>query len=184
MPGAAAGRMVAIREATLHDVVAITAIYAHHVETGTASFELAAPDVDEMARRYLEITAHGLPYLVAQRSPSEGTLAGYAYASLYRLRGGYRYTVEDSVYVHTDCTGEGVGKALLAAVVDRSTYLGYRQMLAIIGGADNVASIRLHASVGFEEVGRLANVGRKFNKWVDSVIMQRALGRGATTAAD
>jgi len=183
MQSAYAGGVLTIREATRDDLEAITAIYARHVETGTASFELEAPDVGEMARRYLDITTRGLPYVVAQRSPADRTVAGYAYASLYRPRPGYRYTVEDSVYVDAGCTGLGVGKALLAAIVGRADQLGYRQMIAIIGGSDNLASIRLHASLGFEQVGRLADVGRKFDRWIDSVLMQRALGPGATTAA-
>jgi len=172
-----------IRDAAPSDLEAITAIYAHYVETGTASFEIVAPDVQEMRRRYDDIKARGLAYLVAVRVATGHRVAGYAFASSYRPRPAYRYTVEDSVYVDAACARLGLGKRLLAAVIERCTALGYRQMVAVIGGSDNQASIRLHASLEFQQAGRLSNVGRKFDRWIDSVLMQRALGAGASTPA-
>jgi phosphinothricin acetyltransferase len=173
---------VAIRAARAVDLTAITAIYAHHVECGTASFELAAPDGDEMQRRWSDVVERGLPYVVATLSPDDGAIAGYAYASLYRARPGYRYTLEDSVYVDPTCMGRGAGRALLASVIAACIPLGYRQMVAVIGGSDNAASIGLHAALGFERVGCLTAVGRKFDRWVDTVLMQRSLGPGAAAA--
>ena len=170
---------ITVRAAAPADLEAIAAIYAHHVEAGTASFELDAPSAEEMHRRWNEIVECGLPYLVATLAPHDATIAGYAYASLYRSRPAYRYTVEDSVYVDPTCTGRGAGRALLAAIIDACTPLGYRQMVAVIGGADNAASIGLHAALGFERVGCLTAVGRKFDRWLDTVLMQRALGAGA-----
>ena len=171
---------VTVRAAVAGDLAAIAAIYTHHVETGLGTFELAAPDGAEMRRRWQDVVERGLPYLVAVLP--ERAVAGYAYASPYRARPGYRYTVEDSVYVDPDCTGQGAGRALLAALIAACAPLGYRQMVAVIGGSDNAASIGLHAALGFERVGCLTAVGRKFDRWVDTVLMQRALGSGGATA--
>jgi Sortase and related acyltransferases len=168
-----------VRAAVTGDLAAIAAIYAHHVETGLGSFELAPPDGEEMRRRWQGVVERGLPYLVAVL-PEDG-IAGYAYASPYRGRPGYRYTVEDSVYVDPGCMGQGAGRALLAALIAACAPLGYRQMVAVIGGSDNAASIGLHAALGFERVGCLTAVGRKFDRWVDTVLMQRALGPGGAT---
>jgi phosphinothricin acetyltransferase len=171
---------LAVRAAVATDSAAITAIYAHHVESGVGTFELAAPDNDEMRRRWHDIVDRGLPYLVATL-PDDAGIAGFAYASPYRARPGYRYTVEDSVYVDPACLGRGAGRALLAALIADCAPLGYRQMVAVIGGSDNAASIGLHAALGFERVGCLTGVGRKFDRWIDTVFMQRALGAGAAT---
>ena len=171
---------VTVRAAVAGDLAAIAAIYTHHVETGLGTFELAAPDGAEMRRRWQDVVERGLPYLVAVLP--ERAVAGYAYASPYRARPGYRYTLEDSVYVDPDCTGQGAGRALLAALIAACAPLGYRQMVAVIGGSDNAASIGLHAALGFERVGCLTAVGRKFDRWVDTVLMQRALGSGGATA--
>ena len=171
---------VTVRAAVAGDLAALAAIYTHHVETGLGTFELAAPDGAEMRRRWQDVVERGLPYLVAVLP--ERAVAGYAYASPYRARPGYRYTVEDSVYVDPDCTGQGAGRALLAALIAACAPLGYRQMVAVIGGSDNAASIGLHAALGFERVGCLTAVGRKFDRWVDTVLMQRALGSGGATA--
>ena len=171
---------VTVRAAVAGDLAAIAAIYTHHVETGLGTFELAAPDGAEMRRRWQDVVERGLPYLVAVLP--ERAVAGYAYASPYRARPGYRYTVEDSVYVDPDCTGQGAGRALLAALIAACAPLGYRQMVAVIGGSDNAASIGLHAALGFERVGCLTAVGRKFDRWVDTVLMQRALGSGGANA--
>ncbi|MEP6998362.1 MAG: N-acetyltransferase family protein [Betaproteobacteria bacterium] len=168
-----------VRAAVAGDLAAITAIYAHHVERGTASFELAAPGDAEIRRRWHEVVECGLPYFVATLPPHDAVVAGYAYASPYRARPAYRYTLEDSVYVDPTCMGRGVGRALLGAVIAACAPLGYRQMVAVIGGSDNAASIGLHAALGFERVGCLTAVGRKFDRWVDTVLMQRPLGPGS-----
>ena len=172
---------VVIRAAADADLPAIAELYAHHVLTGTASFEVAAPTVDEMRRRRRDVLSHGLPYFVA--SLSDTALAGYAYATEYRSRVAYRHTVEDSVYVDPVCVRRGAGRALLAAVIAACETLGYRQMVAVIGGSDNAASISLHAALGFRHAGVLPAVGRKFDRWIDTVLMQRALGPGASTPA-
>ena len=172
---------VVIRAAADADLPAIAELYAHHVLAGTASFEVAAPTVDEMRRRRRDVLSHGLPYFVA--SLSDTALAGYAYATEYRSRVAYRHTVEDSVYVDPVCVRRGAGRALLAAVIAACETLGYRQMVAVIGGSDNAASISLHAALGFRHAGVLPAVGRKFDRWIDTVLMQRALGPGASTPA-
>ena len=172
---------IALRAAVDGDFDAITAIYAGHVERGTASFELAAPDGAEMRRRWREVISGGLPYIVATQPPG-AAIVGYAYASPYRARPAYRFTVEDSVYVDASSMRRGAGRALLAAIIAACEPLGYRQMIAVIGGSDNAASIALHAALGFEQAGCLTSVGRKFERWIDTVLMQRALSAGATTA--
>jgi phosphinothricin acetyltransferase len=172
---------VTVRAAVAADLASIAAIYAHHVETGIGTFELAAPDDEEIRRRWHDVVERGLPYLVAMLPERNAGIAGYAYASPYRARPGYRYTVEDSVYVDPACMGQGAGRALLVALIAACKPLGYRQMVAVIGGSDNAASIGLHAALGFERVGCLTAVGRKFDRWVDTVLMQRALGPGGAT---
>ena len=172
---------VVVRAAADADLPAIAELYAHHVLTGTASFEVSAPTVDEMRSRRRDVLSHGLPYFVA--SLSDTALAGYAYATEYRSRVAYRHTVEDSVYVDPVCVRRGAGRALLAAVIAACETLGYRQMVAVIGGSDNAASISLHAALGFRHAGVLPAVGRKFDRWIDTVLMQRALGPGASTPA-
>jgi L-amino acid N-acyltransferase YncA len=162
-----------VRAATDADIPAIQAIYAHHVLHGLASFEIEPPPVDEMRRRFAAITGAGYPYLLA--AGDEGVL-GYAYASAYRTRPAYRFTVEDSVYVAADAVGRGIGRELLAALVLACEHRGYRQMLAVIGDSANIASIELHRRCGFVRCGTLRSVGYKFGRWVDSVLMQRELG--------
>ncbi len=169
-----------LRPTTIADLPALSAIYAHHVQTGLASFETEAPGVPEMARRFEAITGSGYPYLVAA---DEGGLLGYAYANAYRTRPAYRFTVEDSIYIAPQAMGRGIGRALLTRLVTECETRGYRQMLAVIGDSGNAASIRLHRACGFTEAGLLRSVGFKFGRWVDSVIMQRALGDGDTTLA-
>lgn len=159
-------------------MAAITELYRHHVLNGKASFEEIPPDEDEMRRRQAAFVDAGYPYLVAER---DGRLAGYAYAGPYRSRSGYRYMVENSVYVAPDCQGGGVGFALLSALIEASETRGYRQMVAVIGDSANTGSIALHKKCGFRHVGTLDAVGYKFGGWIDSVIMQRALGEGADT---
>lgn len=150
-------------------------IYAHHVLHGLASFEEAPPDADEIRRRHADVTARGLPYVVADLA---GTVAGYGYCAPYRARSAYRYALEDSVYVRADVVGRGVGSAILARLIALSEALGYRQLIAVIGDSGHAASIELHTSQGFLRVGTLRSVGYKHGRWVDSVLMQRPLGRG------
>src|SRR6478672_3379844 len=146
---------VALRVARGDDCDAIAAIYAHHVRTGSASFELEAPDALEIARRYHDVLALRWPYLVAERG---GEVVGYAYASPYRARPAYQFTVEDSVYVRADCAARGIGRALLDELIVQSAQRGARQMIAAIGDSANVASIRLHAAAGFVAAGTLRTV--------------------------
>jgi phosphinothricin acetyltransferase len=166
-----------IRPSRDDDIAAITAIYGHHVLHGVASFEEVPPDEAEMARRRGDILARGFPYLVAERG---GKVAGYCYAGPYRARIGYRFTVEDSIYIDQDEIGRGIGRALLSQVIDRVTKQGYRQMIAVIGGSETLPSIRLHAALGFSQIGVFTGIGFKFGRWIDSVYMQRPLGPGET----
>ncbi len=169
---------IALRPATLADIPAITRIYAHAVTHGTASFELTPPDEAEMTRRMQHLIDNKFPYLVAE---AEGRLAGYAYASLFRTRPAYRFTLENSVYVAPDMQRRGIGKILLDRLIEECTALGFRQMIAVIGDSDQAASIGLHRACGFEDAGNLRNVGFKFGRWLDTPLMQRALGDGAKT---
>lgn len=170
------GETPLIRPSRDADVAAIAAIYGHHVLHGLASFEEIPPAVEEIARRRADITARNLPYLVAELG---GRVVGYCYASLFRPRSAYRFTLEDSIYIDEAWTGRGIGRALLAALIDRGTALGYRQMVGVIGGRETLPSIRLHRALGFAEIGVLPAVGFKLGRWVDIVLMQRALGAGA-----
>src|SRR5258708_194126 len=177
-------KAVVIRDSGPADIGAIRDIYAHHVSHGFASFEEVPPDRAEMEQRRAEILARGLPYLVATlpgRDPGDGHVAGYAYASPFRARSAYRFTLENSVYVAPDMQRLGVGRALLADLLPRCAALGYRQMIAVIGDSANHASIGLHEAAGFVEVGRLRAVGFKLGRWVDSVLMEHALGPGDST---
>ena len=158
-------------------MAAITAIYDHAVRTGTGSFEIDPPDAAEMARRRQDVLAKGLPYLVAETAAG---VMGYAYASPFRPRPAYRFSVENSVYVHPEARGQGLGALLLAELIARCTDWGARQMLAVIGDSANAASVALHTRLGFTPAGRFENVGRKFDRWLDVVLMQRTLGDGAT----
>ncbi len=172
------GAEVLIRPSRDEDVAAIAAIYAHHVLHGIASFEEAPPAVEEIARRRGDLISRGFPYLVAERA---GKVVGYCYSGPYRARIGYRYTVEDSIYIDADEVGRGIGRRLLAEVIERSTALGYRQMIAVIGGSETLPSINLHKALGFVHIGTFPGIGFKFGRWIDSVYMQRALGAGNTT---
>jgi phosphinothricin acetyltransferase len=161
-------------------MAAVTAIYRHAVLTGTATFEIEPPDVAEMTRRRAAILAGDYPYLVAEQ---DGALAGYAYASLYRARPAYRFTVENSVYVREDLHGRGIGRLLLDRLIDETTRRGFRQMIAVIGDSANRASIGLHEAAGFALVGTHPSVGWKFQRWLDTVMMQRRLGPGDNAPA-
>src|SRR5262245_24482061 len=169
----------AIRAASPEDVAAITAIYKPAVLTGTASFELDPPDEAEMLRRFTAIVDAGYPYFVAER---DGRVIGYAYANAYRMRPGYRFTVEDSIYVAPEGHGKGVGRLLLKALIDASTARGYRLMVAVIGDSRNHASITLHRRAGFTFCGTIHSIGYKLGRWLDSVIMELPLGEGDRSA--
>ena len=164
--------MVTIRDATPADIPAIHAIYAHHVLHGLASFEEIPPPLDEMRVRFDAVVSAGKPYIVAE---IDGRVAGYGYASAYRTRSAYRYTLENSIYVAEWMRGKGVGSALLTALVQRCKRGPWRQMLAIIGDSGNAASIGVHRKAGFRQVGVLERVGYKHGRWVDSVVMQLEL---------
>ena len=168
---------VSVRDAQDADLAAVQAIYAHHVLYGLATFEEVPPSVDELGARRAAVLALGLPYLVAEL---DGGIVGYCYATSYRPRPAYRHTIEDSVYVADGLGGRGVGAALLGALIARCEAGAWRQMIAIIGNSENAGSIALHRRLGFHRVGTLASVGFKLGRWVDSVIMQRALGAGGT----
>ena len=160
------------------DVARCAEIYGHHVLHGTASFEVDPPDLAEMKKRRAAVLDLGLPHLVAERG---GRVLGYAYAGNWRPRPAYKYSVEDSIYIDNDAVGQGVGRALLPVLIEHCTALGKRQMVAVIGDSQNHPSIGLHRTLGFEITGTLQAVGFKFGRWVDSVLMQRGLGRGAGT---
>ena len=170
---------ILVRESAAQDLPAIQQIYAHHVLHGAASFEEVPPDVGELARRREDVIRHGLPYLVAEL---DGEVAGYAYASPYRTRSAYRYTLENSVYIRDGLARRGLGRTLLGEVIATCAAGGWRQMIAVIGDSGNTASIALHKSLGFTRTGTLRAVGYKFGHWVDSVLMQRELGAGDGTA--
>jgi L-amino acid N-acyltransferase YncA len=170
---------LSIRPAVAQDIAPITRIYAHAVRHGTASFEIEPPDEAEMARRHDALLAGGYPFLVAERG---GEMMGYAYAGPYRPRPAYRWTVEDSIYIAPAAQRHGIGRALLARLIAEAEAGGFHQMIAVIGDSVQPASIALHAAAGFRLVGTLAAVGFKFGRWRDSVLMQRPLGRGATSA--
>jgi L-amino acid N-acyltransferase YncA len=167
-----------IRPATEADIPAITRIYAHSVRTGTATFELEPPDEAEMARRMHALTDGGYPYIVAE---IDGAIAGYAYAGSYRPRPAYRFSVEDSIYVDPAAQRRGVGRALLQHLIEECDRRGFRQMIAVIGDSAQTPSIELHRDAGFRMIGNIENVGYKFDRWLDSILMQRPLGPGATT---
>jgi L-amino acid N-acyltransferase YncA len=165
-----------IRDSREDDMAEVAAIYAHHVLYGAASFEEEPPALDEMTRRRADALDRGLPYLVAER---DGRVVGYSYATPYRARSAYRFTIENSVYVANELGGAGIGRALLAALIARCEAGEWRQMVAVIGDSHNAASIGLHAKLGFRPIGTLRAVGFKFGRWVDSVLMQRELGARA-----
>jgi len=169
-----------IRPATAADIPEIQAIYAHHVLTGTGSFEEIPPSVEEMEARFARVRDRGWPWLVS--ADASGVL-GYAYATQFRERSAYRFTLEDSVYVRQDQRGQGVGKALVAELLALAEAAGFRQMIAVIGDTENVGSIGLHASLGFQHVGTLRAAGLKFGRWLEVVYMQRALGAGSSVVA-
>ncbi len=169
--------MLTLRPARAADLPQITAIYAHAVLTSAASYEYDAPSLEEITARFTSITSANFPYLVAQ---DDGRVLGYAYASHFRTRAAYRFTVEDSIYIAPGEQGKGLGTLLLAELMARCEAGGFKQMIAIIGdAANNLPSARLHSIMGFTECGRIAKSGFKFNRWCDTLLMQRALGDDA-----
>lgn len=172
---------VLVRDTTEADMPAIQEIYAYEVLHGFATFEEVPPDVDELRSRRENVLSLGLPYLTAER---DGVVAGYCYASFYRPRAAYRFTIENSVYVAKDQHRRGVGRALLAALIEKCEAGPWRQMIAVIGDSGNENSIRLHEHMGFQMIGTMPAVGFKFNRWVDSVLMQRGLTPATTAAND
>lgn len=169
---------VVVRDAEEADMAAVQAIYQHYVLNGLATFEEHPPSTKEMVSRRDAVVAAGLPYLVAEAG---GRIVGYSYATSYRPRPAYRHTIEDSVYVADGLGGRGVGAALLQALIARCEAGPWRQMLAVIGNSGNAGSIALHRRMGFQQVGTIRSVGFKLGQWVDTVLMQRALGSGDTT---
>jgi phosphinothricin acetyltransferase len=161
-----------VRDATLDDLKFVTAIYAHHVVSSTATFELSPPTLRQIKKKYSEIRDSGFPYLVAA---TDNRVLGYCYATSYRARPAYRFTLEDSVYIAPNNEGMGIGTALLNSLIERVSNASFKTMIAVIGGGDNTASIRLHKKCGFADAATLRSVGFKFGNWVDTVVMQKAL---------
>lgn len=174
-----AGGRILVRDAGEADMEAVQAIYAHHVLHGLATFEEVPPTVEDLLSRRTSVLAMGLPYLVAEMG---GRIAGYSYATAYRPRPAYRFTIEDSVYVAEGLGGRGIGSALLGALIARCEKGPWRQMLAVVGNSGNEGSRALHKRMGFLEVGTLRSVGFKLGQWVDTVLMQRPLGEGDGSA--
>jgi L-amino acid N-acyltransferase YncA len=169
---------VIVRDAHEADMAIVQGIYQHYVVNGLATFEEVPPSTEEMVSRRAAVVAAGLPYLVAE---VDGRIAGYSYATSYRPRPAYRHTIEDSVYVADGLRGRGIGAALLQALISRCEAGPWRQMLAVIGDSENAGSIALHQRQGFQHVGTLRSVGFKLGQWVDTLLMQRALGSGNST---
>jgi phosphinothricin acetyltransferase len=172
---------VLLRDASLSDIDAITAVYRESVLNGVASYEITPPDSAEMTARFNAIADNGYPYIAAE--DEHGALVGYAYASAFRTRPAYRFLVEDSIYLAPEARGRGVGRLLLEELISRCAALGFRQMIAVIGGA-HPASIGLHATHGFAEVGRIKGSGFKHGRWLDTMLMQRGLGEGNESDPD
>jgi L-amino acid N-acyltransferase YncA len=167
-----------ITPASLSDAAEVTEIYAHHVRHGTATYELTPPGIAEMEARMAKVLAAGWPWLVARGTAGE--MLGYGYVAQFRDRAAYRFAGEDSIYIREGCRGQGVGKALLSALLGSAEAAGFRQIYAVIGGAEP-ASIALHAALGFAHAGVLTGSGRKGGRWLDTVFMQKPLGEGTAT---
>ena len=160
---------------------AITAIYAHHVLNGTGTFETDAPTLEDMATRRADVMARNLPYLVAEE---RGEVLGFAYCQWFKPRPAYRFSAEDSIYLHPVATGRGVGRRLLTELADQAEAAGLRKLIAVIGDSANVGSIGVHRSLGFAQVGILRSCGWKFGRWLDVVLMEKTLGEGDSTPAE
>lgn len=169
-----------LREAIEGDFESIQKIYGYYIRNGYSTFELSEPTINQMVARWKYILGQGHPYLVSEDG---GVIFGYAYASTFRFRSGYNYTLENSVYVSPQFLNQGIGYKLLESLLERCTELGFRQMVAVIGDSNNEPSFRLHRKCGFERVGLLPSTGFKHGRWVDTVLMQRPLGLGDKTLA-
>ncbi|MBE7370069.1 GNAT family N-acetyltransferase [Ramlibacter pallidus] len=170
--------MLILRPSTDADVPAITAIYAHHVLHGTGTFETTPPTEQDMTTRRLDVLARGLPYLVAEQG---GKVLGFAYCQWFKPRPAYRYSAEDSIYLHADAAGQGLGKKLLADLVQQAEAAGVRKLIAVIGDSANAGSIGVHRSLGFSKVGVIQSCGWKFGRWLDIVLMEKSIGEGDRT---
>jgi L-amino acid N-acyltransferase YncA len=178
MPSSA--KTIRIRPVTVGDAPAIAAIYAHHVDHGTATFDTVALSAPETRAKIEAILSKKASFLVAER---EGRIIGYAYATPFRDRPAYAATCENSIYLDHTCVGQGVGSALLAALLEVAEAIGFRQMIAVIGGGEP-ASVALHTRAGFRHTGRMISVGRKFGRWLDTIYLQKALGAGDSSAPE
>jgi phosphinothricin acetyltransferase len=170
--------MLTLRPSTDADVPAITAIYAHHVLHGTGTFETTPPTEQDMTTRRLDVLARGLPYLVAEQG---GKVLGFAYCQWFKPRPAYRYSAEDSIYLHPDAAGQGLGKKLLAELVHQAEVAGVRKLIAVIGDSGNAGSIGVHRTLGFQKVGVIQSCGWKFGRWLDIVLMEKSIGEGDRT---
>ncbi|MBA2963867.1 MULTISPECIES: GNAT family N-acetyltransferase [Ramlibacter] len=173
--------MPTIRPSRDTDLPAITAIYGHHVLHGTGTFETTPPTEADMAARRADVLAKGLPWLVAEDA---GRILGYAYCQWFKPRPAYRYSAEDSIYLHPDAAGQGLGKQLLAALVTQAEATGVRKLIAVIGDSANTGSVGVHRSLGFTPVGTIASCGWKFDRWLDIVLMEKSIGAGDSTPAE
>ncbi|MBV7455577.1 GNAT family N-acetyltransferase [Acidovorax sp. sif1233] len=173
--------MPTIRPSRDEDIAAITAIYAHHVLTGTGTFEIDPPTETDMASRRADVLARNLPYIVAEK---DGRVTGFAYANWFKPRPAYRFSAEDSIYVADDARGTGVGRKLLAELAVQAEAAGVRKLLAVIGDSANLGSIGVHRSLGFTDVGVMRSVGWKFGAWRDIVLMEKTLGAGDTSSPE
>jgi L-amino acid N-acyltransferase YncA len=171
--------MPTIRPSREDDVPAITAIYAHHVQHGTGTFEIDPPSPSDMAARRAEVLARGLPWLVLEE---EGQVLGYAYCNWFKPRPAYRYSAEDSIYLAPGTQGRGLGRLLLAELATQAEAVGVRKLIAVIGDSANAGSIGVHRSLGFEPVGTIRACGWKFDRWLDIVLMEKSLGEGDRSA--
>lgn len=173
--------MSMIRPSRVEDLAAIAGIYGHHVRTGTGTFEIQAPSQAEMGSRREDVLAKGLPYLVAE---IDAAVVGFAYCNWFKPRPAYRFSAEDSIYLAPAAQGRGLGRALLAELMARAQQQGCRKMIAVIGDSANSGSIAVHAAAGFSQVGVLRSCGWKFGRWLDVVLMERALGLGDQVAPE
>ncbi|MBX3653650.1 MAG: N-acetyltransferase [Ramlibacter sp.] len=169
-----------IRPSTDNDVAAMTAIYAHHVLHGTGTFETTPPTESEMAGRRADVLSKGLPWLVVE---DDGHIVGYAYCQWFKPRPAYRFSAEDSIYLAPAAAGRGLGRALLAALIEQATAAGVRKLIAVIGDSANAGSVGVHRALGFSEVGLLKSCGWKFGRWLDVVLMDKFIGEGDATPA-
>lgn len=170
--------MPTIRPSEDRDLAAITAIYSHHVLHGTGTFETTPPTETDMTGRRADVLSKGLPYLVAEEN---GVVLGFAYCQWFKPRPAYRFSAEDSIYLHPDAAGKGLGKALLAKLEEQAEAVGVRKLIAVIGDSSNLGSVGVHRSLGFSHIGSIKSCGWKFGRWLDIVLMEKSLGEGDTT---